>query len=325
MVLCAHVKSNVAVCVLSVRGAVLCLPVWGVRGRKMSIITQQFLCLVSINIYNVQNNTEKLEKHEENRQNIWRKKKFAIPVVGDSGAGGGLSGFLPRHYYSMTAEQIVDNPVPRPGGAGGLQRLHHGQSSTAFSEQIAEFPDPGGGLPRFSASPGLRSVFFSLSWTSPEEKKCEDPAHPVVGTGCGVELMDAVSLTGVCTVAQHRVRRFLLVAERQEWCFLVCSSGLPSYPVAWSSRWCRLRGCCALSAYGSFWMISSSASCRCSRCSHLEIWTSRPLPIWCLGVTCGVRRIGSSGRMRCLVQQWIHFLGGFGRISLILRYGELES
>ena len=36
-----------------------------------------------------------------------------IPVVGGNGTGGGLSGFLPEQNYSMTAEQIVDNPVPR--------------------------------------------------------------------------------------------------------------------------------------------------------------------------------------------------------------------
>ena len=114
---------------------------------------------------------------------------------------------------------------------------------------------------------------FSQS-RAPEEKKREDPAHPGVGTGCRVELMDAVSLAGVCTVAQHGVRRFLLVAERQEWCSLVCSSGLPSYPVAWSSRWCRLcAGAALCQPLGSFWMISSSASFCCSRRSHLEIWT----------------------------------------------------
>ena len=52
--------------------------------------------------------------------------------------------------------------------------------------------------------------------------------------------MDAVSSAVVSSVAQHGVRRLLLVDEKQEWCFLVCSSGLPSYPVAWSSRWGRL-------------------------------------------------------------------------------------
>ena len=46
-----------------------------------------------------------------------------ISAVGGSGTGGGLSGFLPGQNYSMTAEQIVDNPVPRSGGAGDLQGL----------------------------------------------------------------------------------------------------------------------------------------------------------------------------------------------------------
>ena len=52
---------------------------------------------------------------------------------------------LPGQNYSMTAEQIVDNPVPRPGGVEDLQGLSRGQGSTALSEQIPEFPDPGGG------------------------------------------------------------------------------------------------------------------------------------------------------------------------------------
>ena len=89
-----------------------------------------------------------------------------IPAVGGSGTGGGPSGFLPGQSYSVTAEQIVDNPV-RPGGAGDLQGFPRGQGSTAFLEQIAEFPDPVGGQPtRFSASPGLRSVFLGSPWTS---------------------------------------------------------------------------------------------------------------------------------------------------------------
>ena len=109
-----------------------------------------------------------------------------IPVVGGSGAGGGLSGFLPGQHYSMAAEQIVDNPVPRPGGAGGLQGLQCGQSSTAFSEQIAEFPDPGGGLQDFqpvqgsaassSVSPGQAGDGFFR--TFPHRKKVRRSRAP---------------------------------------------------------------------------------------------------------------------------------------------------
>ena len=69
-----------------------------------------------------------------------------IPAVGGIGTGGGSSGFLPRQSTSETAEQIVEIPVPRPHGAGDLQGFPRGQGSTAFTEQITEFPDPGGGL-----------------------------------------------------------------------------------------------------------------------------------------------------------------------------------
>ena len=72
-----------------------------------------------------------------------------IPVVG-SGAGGGFSGFLPGQY-SLPAEQIVDNPVPRRRFRGVLQGLHPGQSSSAFFEQMA---DPGGGLQDFQPVQG---------------------------------------------------------------------------------------------------------------------------------------------------------------------------
>ena len=49
-----------------------------------------------------------------------------------------------------TVEQIIDIPVPGRGGdAGGLQGCHREQSPAAFSKQIAESPDPGGGLQDF--------------------------------------------------------------------------------------------------------------------------------------------------------------------------------
>ena len=76
-----------------------------------------------------------------------------IPAVGGSGTGGGPCGFLPGQSYSVTAEQIVDNPV-RPGGAGDLQGFPRGQGSTAFLEQIAEFPDPVGGHQDFQPVQG---------------------------------------------------------------------------------------------------------------------------------------------------------------------------
>ena len=49
---------------------------------------------------------------------------------------GGLPGSLPGQSCSLSAEQIVDNPVPRfrRGFGGGLHGLHPGQCSSAFME-----------------------------------------------------------------------------------------------------------------------------------------------------------------------------------------------
>ena len=75
-----------------------------------------------------------------------------IPVVGGSGTGGSLSGFLPGQSYSMTAEQIVDNPVPRRGFDEGLQGFPPGQSTAASSEQTVDIPVPHGGRHDLSPS-----------------------------------------------------------------------------------------------------------------------------------------------------------------------------
>ena len=89
-----------------------------------------------------------------------------IPVVGGRGAGGGLSGFLPGQSYFFTAEQIVDNPVPWPGGAGGLQVLPRGQRFNCVLGPNHQVSCSRWRSSRFSASPGVRSVFFGFSWTS---------------------------------------------------------------------------------------------------------------------------------------------------------------
>ena len=75
-----------------------------------------------------------------------------IPAVGGGGTGGGLPGFLPGQNYSMTAEQIVDNPVPSRGFDEGLQGFPPGQSSAASSEQIVDIPVPHGGRHDLSPS-----------------------------------------------------------------------------------------------------------------------------------------------------------------------------
>ena len=76
-----------------------------------------------------------------------------IPVVGGSGTGGSLSGFLPGQHYSMTAEQIVDNPVPRRSFSGDLQGFSPGQSSSKrTANKIADIPVPSGGPQDFSSN-----------------------------------------------------------------------------------------------------------------------------------------------------------------------------
>ena len=86
-----------------------------------------------------------------------------IPAVGGSGTGGGLSGFLPGQSYSMTAEQIVDNPVPRRGFDEGLQGFPPGQSSATSSEQTVDIPVPHGGRNDLSPS--------SEDFSNPPERK----------------------------------------------------------------------------------------------------------------------------------------------------------
>ena len=58
-----------------------------------------------------------------------------IPVVGGSGTGGGLSGFLPGQHYSMTAEQIVDIPVPSGGLHDFPQTLHRAGVSSDLPDE----------------------------------------------------------------------------------------------------------------------------------------------------------------------------------------------
>ena len=92
----------------------------------------------------------------------------------------------------------------------------------------------------------------------PEIKKCEDPAHTGVRTGCAVELKDAMS----CWLWHRRQHGgqgdrhgcgSSLVAERQEWSWLVrfllvCLTQWLEQPLVQA-----VRGCRALSAFCSFW------------------------------------------------------------------------
>ena len=76
---------------------------------------------------------------------------------------------------AATAEQNVDIPAPR----GAPQRFSSKSSSCSWFFRFAGY---------------VKSrVFFN---TFPRRKKCEDSAHPGVGTGRGPQLMASVSLAG---------------------------------------------------------------------------------------------------------------------------------
>ena len=151
----------------------------------------------------------------------------------------------------MTAEQIVDNPVPRRRFRGDLQGLHRGQSSAAFSEQIA---DPGGGPQDFLPVQGP-AVSSSIS-----------PEH--AGLRGFRTFSSPARWMNICpgTSAHPRWRlmRFIML--------LVMTSGYRSGPMTnrtsgtvWSRRQygaCRL----ALGRPGCEFMKASSSTLRLRRC-----------------------------------------------------------
>ena len=80
----------------------------------------------------------------------------------------------------------------------------------------------------------------------------------------------------------------------------------------WSSRWCRLQ--CLGAVCQSWRFLEEFPLLRCLPRRAVRPWKFGLClchrffqSFWCMGVACGVRRIGS-GRVRCLVQQWIHVL-----------------
>ena len=141
--------------------------------------------------------------------------RHSVEQTVGGGRIGGLPGFLPGQSYSLSGEQIVDNPVLRRGFGGGLHGLHPGQSSTAFygadhrvaaatAEQNVDILAPRGALRDFHQNPLpaagssdlLETANQGVFSTFPRRKKCEDSAHPGVGTGRGLQLVASVSLAG---------------------------------------------------------------------------------------------------------------------------------
>ena len=93
-------------------------------------------------------------------------------------------------------------------------------------------------LPRISPGQACQGVFSTFHRKKKSAKILRTQGSEL---GARLELMDAVSLAGVSSVAQHGVRLLLLVAEIAR-VVLTWSAPLvhPLTPVAWSSCWCRL-------------------------------------------------------------------------------------
>ena len=222
------------------------------------------------------------------------------------GGGGGLPGFFLGQSYSFTAEQIVDNPVPRRGLGGGLHGLHPGQSSAATARQIVDNPvlrvaphDFHQDLLSAAGSSDLPDTanqgFF------PTGKKVRRSRAPRGRNWVRNRAPDVMSLAGVwCRWLRQHVlhdgRRLLLVCDRQEWCPLVCSSGLPPHAVARSSRWCRL---CAGAACQPWRLLEEFPLLRCcafalcglGKSGHLSFALVSFSLFWRMGVACGEQRI----------------------------------
>ena len=118
-----------------------------------------------------------------------------IPAVGGSGTGGGLSGFLPGQY-SMTAEQLVDNPVLRRRFRGDLQGLHRGPSSAAQGPAVSSSisPEHAGlrGFRTFSSSEKSAEVAGQVDENLPGHVSSSTPAayetHHVVRDDLWVQI-----------------------------------------------------------------------------------------------------------------------------------------
>ena len=214
-----------------------------------------------------------------------------IPVVGGSGTGGSLSGFHLGQNYSMTAEQIVDNPVPRRSFSGDPQSFH---PKTEFVE--ADFKKV------------LRS-------RAPRDRNwVRSRAHG----------RQELSWLGACWS-----RGSTWGKSGPAWCVLLQVYPLTQWLVHPSVR--AVHGCrlSAMVAFGRI-SSSTCLPCRVVRTwktGHFNFALVSFSSFWRLGVACGVQRIGFFGRS-CVHLTWFDseykFFESFGRIYIFPRCGELE-
>ena len=120
----------------------------------------------------------------------------------------------------------------------------------------------------------------------------------------------------------------LLIFVIDVWtCLWVLVSG--GWNAAAHSRWCRL----CVGAACQLWRLLEEIPLRCLPRRAVCTWKTGLClcprifqSFWCMGVACGVRRVGFSGRVRCLVQQWMHVLReALDEFQHFLLCGELES
>ena len=196
-----------------------------------------------------------------------------------------------------TAEQIVDIPVPRVVlevfkvyPVDRVQQRFRSRSPILM-EVFKIFSQSRVPAASSSGSPGQAGE--GVLRTFPTGKKCEDPAHPGVGIGCGVERMDAVSLAGVWQNMGCGVSSLLLRGK---------SGALWSAPLVYPlTQWLGAAagaGCARVLRSVSQRKLLEEFPVLRAVCRVVRTWKSglRFCPrifqsFWCMCVACGVRRI----------------------------------
>ena len=221
-----------------------------------------------------------------------------IPAVGGSGTGG-LSAFLPGQSSSVTAEQIsltiqFGQVVLEIYKVFPVDRVQQRFRSRSLSFPTRWRPS------RFSASPGLHSVFLGFSWTSwsrgffalfPKiKKKCDTTSALEVGT-----------------------------ASALGWLWRVHGAWGGGGRGVWGGLWSGVRGV----RQSLVWARVGPSSPAILLVAGLCRW----VPGWPCHLAAAVAH-RQRARMTCLVWQWIHGLRQFlclCPIFFFLRDGELGS
>ena len=194
-----------------------------------------------------------------------------------------LRGLLPGQVYSWTAEQIVDNPVPRRGLSSPASSEHipvpHDGQHDLHPPSAADFSNL-----RDTADHGFFRTFLRC------KKRCEDPARSAVRVCPGVSVHGFHELSwgrGPSDAQMAMVSEVRLLFFLAGWCWRV---------LHWTQLLVRrLSGTSSRTSLRRL-MDVLVVPRLCSRCSHLEIWiillsTTLSLAViaWASGCCGGVR------------------------------------